>query len=301
MNHEGSTFLSGCAVRTGFWFFAKEVDELVEQDEPNSSFFCFDDEDVGAEFMKYDEIVGWPALSMAVTEINSKLFVVAVGPHGDYWEMLPSTAAETVGKIAASHGNLRKLSVVEGEIFACGMNRTVLQRKAVGQWQPIGPGGMDADPPVVGFEDIAGNSLHEMYAVGWGGEIWRFINRQWQRADSPTSVTLTALTVSPGGDVYAVGHDGMLLTGRHDSWQIIDTGRAETLRDVAFLGESLYVVTDFNILVLSDDGLVQAHDFSNPEDVPATCLHLLEASDGLVAMGTKDVFINKGDGWLRVV
>ena len=38
------------------------------------------------------------------------------------------------------------------------------------------------------------------------------------------------------------------------------------------------------------------------DDAPATCLHLLEAADGLVSLGQKDVFLKPASGrWRRLV
>jgi len=40
---------------------------------------------------------------------------------------------------------------------------------------------------------------------------------------------------------------------------------------------------------------------ADEDDVPATCLHLLTAEDGLVSMGTKDLFRLHGGTWERLV
>lgn len=172
MKHETSTFLSGCAPLYDLIFFAKELDELVENGTPNSSFFSFDEEDTGEQFRKYDESMGWPAIAMATSKLEgSTRIVVAIGPNGDYWEVVPSSAQESVGKITDFSGNLRTLSVIEETIFACGMGRVVLKREEKGKWKDIGPKPTTDDADIIGCEDIAGYSKTEMYAVGWSGEI----------------------------------------------------------------------------------------------------------------------------------
>jgi hypothetical protein len=302
MKHNTSTFLSGCAPLYDLIFFAKELDELVEKGTPNSSFFCFDEQDTDDQFRKYDESVGWPAIAMATSKPeDSRRSVVGIGPNGDYWEVEPSSAQESVGKITDFRGNLRNLSVIEETIFACGMGRVVLQREGKGQWKTIGPKPTKDDADVIGFEDIDGYSRAEIYAVGWGGEIYWFDNDTWRRVDSPTSANLTALCCAEGGAVYVVGHNGIMLRGRHDAWSVIDTDRKENLRDVAYYNGTIYVTTDFRILKLVDEKLVNDTDFADPNDLPGTCLHLLAASDGLISLGTKDVFRRNKESWKRLV
>lgn len=302
MKHDKSTFLSGCAPLYRFFFFAKEVDELVAEDTPNSSFFRFYEEDADAQFRKYDESVNWPAIAMAtIKPVGSTRNVVAIGPNGDYWELEPASTQESVGRIANFQGNLRTLSVIDETIFACGMGRVVLRRDGKGQWTSIGPNPRKDDADVIGFEDINGYSKDEMYAVGWGGEIWWFDNSTWRRVDSPTSVNLTALICAENGSVYIAGHNGIMLRGRYDSWSVIDTDRKENLRDVTFYEGAVYVVTDFRILKLVEDKLVNDTNFADPNDLPTTCLTLLKTPDGIISMGGKDIFRRQRAPWERLV
>lgn len=302
MKHETSTFLSGCTPFYDFFFFAKELDELAENGTLNSSFFCFDEGDTDAQFRKYDESVNWPTIAMAaVKPEGSSGNIVAIGPNGDYWELEPSTAQESVGKITAFQGNLRTLSVIHQTIFSCGMGRVVLQREGKGQWKSIGPHPTTDDADVIGFEDIDGYSKTEMYAVGWGGEIWWFDNGTWRQVDSPTSVNLTALCCAENGSVYIVGDNGIMLRGRRDSWSVIDTDRKENLMDVAFYNGTIYVTTDFRILKLVGDKLINDTDFADSDDLPGTCLHLLTTADGLISLGTKDLFRRNQEPWKRLV
>ncbi len=299
MKHEGSTFLSGAAGTADFFFFAKERDELAAKDTPNSSFFVYDEEDGDQAFRKYDENVPWPAVAMAtVKPPGENRVVVAVGPNGDVWELDVLSTDERVGRIADA-GNVRSLVVVGNEIYACGMNRGVLQRKAFARWDAVGPGPQAADSAIVGFEDLGGSG-DELYAVGWGGEIWWRDAGAWRRVDSPTRANLTALTIAADGTVHVVGHDGVMVKGRRDRWELVDTGRRENLRDVATLAGRVYAVSDGALFWLDAASLVPESDFAGGP--PATCLHLLEAPDGLVSLGQKDVFIKRsGASWKRLV
>lgn len=301
MEHKGSTFIAGVSAMDGFFYFAKEVDDLVKDDQPNSSFFRFRDVDAQAQFRKFRESVGWPTISMAMIDMKEGRVVIALSPYGDYWELESITTKQDVGKIASFKGNLRRLAAVDGKFLACGMDRTALRRTKTGLWTSFGPGPLKEDPEVVGFEDIDGYSATELYAVGWGGEIWWYDGKKWRRVDSPTSAILTSMTCAPDGMVYVVGHDGVMLRGRQDQWELIETGRAENLKDVAHLNAKIYVCTDFALFTLQESGLVAETDFAPAGDRPATCLHLLESSGELVSLGTKDVFVKRDAAWQRLV
>jgi len=55
------------------------------------------------------------------------------------------------------------------------MDRQVYRREDVNKWvcldATMRPG---KDAGVVGFESVTGFSAKDVYAAGWGGEIWRF-------------------------------------------------------------------------------------------------------------------------------
>jgi hypothetical protein len=299
MNHEGSTFLCGCAAFFDLIFFAKELDELVAQDSENSSFFMMSRND----WNKYKFAGAWSAISMATIKPPGEArTVVAIAPHGAYWEVDPGSHREAHGSISAAKNSLRALATLDNVIYACGMGRSVLRRNVTGAWDEIGPGTVQDDgDAVIGFEDLAGFSSADMYAVGWQGEIWQFTNTVWRRLDSPVSANLNALCCAADGNVYVVGDGGVMLRGRNDVWEVLETGRTENLMDVAFYDNIVYVSTDFEILKLDNDSLIEEDAFADIDDVPETCLHLFTAEDGLVSMGTKDLFRLHGGVWERLV
>jgi hypothetical protein len=301
MKHELSTFLSGCAVSCEFFYFAKELDEVAQAGSPNSTFYRYKDADTQSALRRFDATVSWPAIAMATSKpADSIRVVIAIGPNADYWELEPLSTQERVGQIADFKGNLRNLAVIADAIYSCGMGRAVLLRKAPGQWQSIGPKAMKGDPAVIGFEDIGGYDENEMYAAGWGGEIWWRDEGKWRRIDSPTSVNLRALCCTDDG-VYIVGQNGTLLRGRHEAWDVLASGRKENLMDVAAYDGQIYVCTDFRILKLKGEKLVNDTSFAQKTDLPATCLYLLQAADGLISLGQKDVFRRKDGPWERII
>jgi hypothetical protein len=81
----------------------------------------------------------------------------------------------------------------------------------------------------------------------------------------------------------------------------MESGRKENLMDVAWFGGQVYVTTDFRILKSRGDRLVTETEFAAPGEAPLTCLSLLQARDGLVSLGQKDVFTRQDGPWKRVI
>ena len=301
MKHQGSSCLSGCAPFSDFIFFSKMNDEMAAAGTVNSSFFVMDKD----EWIKYDESVPWPALDMETLKLgDAGRIVTAIGPQGEYWELDDDSLTERIGVISedAPAPTMRALARIDDAIYACGMGRRVYRRLAPGQWRAAGP---NAPLPegfiVVGFEAMCGFSEKEIYAVGWLGEVWRFDQTTWSQIDSPVSATLHAVTCASDGNAYAVGASGVMLRGRGDVWNVVDTGRTENLMDVAEYDNTIYVATNFRILKLQGDALVEETDFAHPNDRPASCLHLLAGEDGLISMGPGDLFRRAAGSWERLV
>jgi hypothetical protein len=299
MDHDKSTFACGSMASLDTIYCAKEVDELSEQDKPNVGLLVFF-RDV---WYRYKFVGPWAAIAMAhIKPPSNEKTVVAVSPKGAYWELESKALLEVNGKIKGVRFAIRSMATIDDVIYACGMGRSVLQRNGPGAWDEIGPGTTDKDDGlVVGFEDLAGFSADDMYAVGWRGEIWQRRKGTWRQLDSPVSANLNAICCAADGKVYIVGDNGAMLRGSNDLWEILDTEGIGNLLDVAFYANTVYAVTDFQILKLEDDGLVPEDAFADPNDFPATCLHLLTAPDGLVSMGTKDLFRLRGGVWERLV
>jgi hypothetical protein len=304
MDHSVSSFLSGHAISMGspaapLLFAAKQIDEFAEDDVANSSFFLFRN----AEWTKYVTNVPWPAIALTAARPSGQPGIVAaVSPYGDYWEVIPASLTESVGKISADPLQLRALATIDDVVYACGMGRAVLKREGVGQWSSVGPPAPPAeDDSVIGFERLDGFSGRELYAVGWQGEIWTFKKTRWRRIDSPVSTKLNAVCCGEDEQVYAVGDNGVMLRGRNDVWTIVETGRDENLMDVKVHAGTVYVVTDFRILKLAGSALVNDTAFANPKDLPATCLYLLRTAHDLYSMGPKDLFRLEGGRWMRLV
>ncbi|MCY1019667.1 hypothetical protein [Pyxidicoccus sp. MSG2] len=297
MDHAVSTFLSGCAPFHDLCFFAKALDELMETGVTNSTFFCLD----AGELTKSRTSVGWTAVAAATIKPQGQMrALLYIGGRGDFWEVNTQTVEETTGRIEGVRFSLTSLAAIDDVIFACGMGREVFRREDTGRWTSMSPKEPLPDTGIVGFEALAGFSLDEIYAVGWEGELWLLRGNQWRRLESPVSTHLSAVCCAADGKVYVTGDDGVLLRGRLDTWEVLETGRRENLRDVQAFDGTVCVATDFRILKLDGHRLVPETAFVD-DDRPSTCVRLLRAEDGLFSMGLKDLFLFRGGSWKRLV
>jgi len=297
MDHQESTFLAGCAPFHDLCFVAKQLDELAAQQVNNSTFLVLD----GGAWTKFPESVGWPAVAAAtIKPPGQRRALVFIGADKDVWEIDTETLQQTDGEMREARFALASLAAIDNVVFACGMGREVLRRDAPGVWQRIGPPLGEHEPGIIGFEDMAGFSTGEMYAVGWQGEIWLCHQGAWHRIDSPVSANLNAVCCTPDGWVYAVGDEGTVLRGRGEVWSVLDTGRQENLQDVCFFEGNVFVASDFRILCLDGDALVPDTRFSGPAR-PTSCLRLLAGEDGVISMGPKDLYLFRGGQWASLI
>jgi hypothetical protein len=306
MEIEGWTFLCGCAPRTNFVFAARERDEFAADGVVATGFYNWDgsETDPDEQWIVYDEIVNWRARSMAsVKPASGNRVVVALGTKGQYFELEPATPVMYVGTMPGLEPLVRRAAAINHTIFAAGMGRSIIRRVGRGNWIEFGPGTTDADrDQVIGFEGIDGVSPDDIYVAGWRGEIWRWFDARWRQIDSPTNANLNAVACSADGRVYVVGDNGTMVRGAGDIWEVVETRRPENLQDVTAFEGDVFVVTDYRILRLGPDGLIEEDRFANG-DKPATCLNLLKAEDGsgVVSLGPKDLFVFSGGLWRRII
>lgn len=301
MDHSTSSFLCGYAAYLDLFFCAKEEDDQKEKDALGVGFFCLD----GDDWIKFATTFNWPHVAVAsIKPGGGDRVVLSVGSQGDYYECLAGTSTERTGVIPGAGPFLaRNLAVVDDTVFAVGMGRVVARWDGPGTWTRLDPAAPLPDGQACGFNDLAGPSLKEMYAVGWRGEIWQTDGAAWRQIASPLSDHLRAACTLPNGFIFAVGYNGVMVRGRNDAWNIVDSGRAETLLDVCCFDGKVFVATAYQILSLDDSGLVPVTEFEDPDDMPATCggLYLAHDGSGVFSLGPKDLFRLRDGLWERLV
>ena len=139
---------------------------------------------------------------------------------------------------------------------------------------------------VSGFNSIDGLGEDDIYAVGYGGEIWRRVNNTWRQLESPTNVILHRVRVVKKKLAYASGQKGVLLRGVGDSWQEIrHDSTQDNLWGLEWFKGTLYMASEDTLYRLNDDDDLDVVDMQGID----TCGHL-HANDGVMwSFGTKNI------------
>ena len=233
----------------------------------------------------------WDASAVAIARGPDEC-VVLVGEDGDVVTYAAGSSSEEA--IVPRPVMIRNAKDIAGRVYACGMKRQVFQRLD-GQWvDRSAPRANDLEK--YGFEAIDGYARNEIYAVGWGGEIWQYDASGWVQRASPTNVILTAVCCAGDGVVYAAGQGGVMLRGRHDVWSLVQWQDEVTadLWDLCWFQDRLYVATMSALYTLDQDTLVPV-DFGGTG--PATCYSLSMAEGVLWSVGRAHVASFDGTAW----
>ncbi|MFY2561267.1 hypothetical protein ACN469_26945 [Corallococcus terminator] len=236
----------------------------------------------------------WNSTAIAVARRPSEKMVV-VGEDGEVVTYVGGKSKnETLKPAPAMIRNAREIA---GWVYACGMKRQVYKRIGDAKWVA-----MNAPPAAAaekaGFEAIDGTSETDLYAAGWGGEVWRYDGKSWSPCESPTRVILSAVCCAPDGTVYVAGQQGVLLRGRGSSFAVVPWAEAVTsdLWDLCWFRGKLYVATLSALYTLEGNRLVEV-DFG--EAGTPTCYGLATAEEVLWSIGRDDVASFDGTTWKR--
>ncbi len=280
-------FAKGVACQNGNLYILTKVKELVEKDIAHSSI-------VGINKGLWFDVVNsaWDSTAIAVSEYPLEKLVF-VGEDGDV--CIYNSKSVTKEKISPKPKMIRNARSIEGYIFACGMHRQVFQLVEKNIWKDLSAPFPDVGEKV-GFEDVDGFSLKELYAVGWNGEIWQFDGLTWVNRNSPTNLIMSSICCGQDGIVYIGGQQGSLIKGREDVWEMIEW-EEETdvdIWDLCWFKGKLYVATMTDLFIL-DQNLLVPVDFG--ELYVPSCYNLTEAEGVMWSIGKDDVLSFDGDKW----
>ena len=255
---------------------------------------------VGTQWHVHKLELEWAAIGMAAAKYpaHPDWQVVAASSEGHLWEVTAGIQVEKESQIPGDHDGLTKLASIGDAVWACGMGRVVLRREADGTWTNLSAPDPPLEEGVIGFNAIAGTA-QEVTAVGWKGEIWVRTDERWEAQDSGTNTHLNAVSVSPDGQVVAVGDDGTVVVGRRNQWSVLDIDVEFNFQGVCHFGDQVFLCTDFDIYRLEKDRLVGETRFANGEE-PRTCLNLLSGRESVFSQGEKDIFKFSEGIWTRV-
>lgn len=235
----------------------------------------------------------WRCTGMAVVKKPIEQ-LVAIGENGEVLCLGSGDVHDEQvrrGKKAAARGPMRRARRIGDDIFVAGMDRQVHRRIARSEWVDVGPKRKSKD--VTGFEAVDGFGVEEIYAAGWGGEIWRYDGHAWEPIPPLTPHVLVDVCCAGDGSVYACGRRGTLVRGHGDAFELVRLdGFDEDVWSLAWHGERLWLATRGGLFTF---------DGTKIEAVDSSSFVRLSAEDGILwAVGEKDVLSHDGVRWSRI-
>jgi hypothetical protein len=252
------TFTSGFVVNKDCVYVLTDTAEEAGDDTPSGLIQMFDGGewvDVSTPFVG---LVGIDVVNAPNSNRPADLTLVSV--EGDFL-LTGSSRKRQVGKLDAGangpsgRGWIRGVRRIGKQVYAVGMSRQAYVSGMEGQWKRIDADILGKLGETLGLNDVDGFSEKEVYAAGLGGEIWRYDGKRWTAVRSPTNVQINAVRRC-GDHIYMVGGAGVVLRGRHEHFEIVDTETNRTnLYAVEMLADTLYVASLRTIYRLRGDAL----------------------------------------------
>ncbi|UXH80645.1 hypothetical protein [Roseateles amylovorans] len=201
-------------------------------------------------------------------------------------------------------------------VFAVGGPFRIFQRIGPQEWQehseipiPAELGSSDRETALAAinassFEDLAGLSEEDMYAVGSRGALWRRHQGRWGRARFPSTRDLHTVAVAPDGTAYVTDHRGCVWKGKDSEWtQLVEADLSLPYQDSVWFKGRLYCTNDLaGCFVLEEGRMVAAHRTAH-DPMPVRCAlhaHRLDVSpDGgrLLVAGMSGASLYDGRQW----
>ncbi len=151
------------------------------------------------------------------------------------------------------------------------------------------------DDRTMGFNALDGYGLDEVYGVDPEGAIWRHDSQTWHECGSPAKSILTGVCCASSGDVYAVGLNGTVVKGRHDTWQLLDLGLPYVnFYSVAEWKGRIYLAGLQGVLTMAPDG--SDVDFGSVAE-GSSSNYVISGGKTLWSVGPKDILWRQDDHW----
>jgi hypothetical protein len=289
----------GCIADRNFLFLLTYNYEAALQNVPNGQLFFL------RNFIDWSfHDFAWSGVSLD-TCLNPKLQCYVLGRDGEI--LVASDAGFNEERIEdqslspLNRGPLQKLRIIDNTVLAVGMGRQAYKRIDFNVWVRF-ENGLPEPPPnptIVGFNSIDGNTSNNLYAVGWGGEIWHYNGHQWMSIESPTNVILHDVKVIGDDAIYICGNTGVILKGYLHNWEIIEyKGPISNWRTMAWFHGILFIADGHDLYSLNGN-LMSPVKVSTKGFFPAICLH--STGQSLMAVAADSAYMTSdGENWVEI-
>lgn len=295
---EGS-FVYGAPINATSGYVVLSFDELAINQVPHSIILKWDN----GNFYECSK-EGWLCAGLAVLNKHSEPSLLAVSRFGKTVQFSGTTKLTGLIDInldedskISKRGPICCVRSIGDHIYAVGGDRQCYRMENYNLWYAMDKScrPLPDETAIFGFQSVDGFSATEIYAVGWKGEIWQFDGAIWAKRDSPTNLLLTEVCCAGNGVVYAGGREGLLLHGRGDRWEIIDTkGLIDDIWSIRWFNHTLFISGMRGVYKLVDNVLETV-------DTGLTSFHKLSLSENILwAVGEKEIGTFNGLEWQKI-
>lgn len=150
-----------------------------------------------------------------------------------------------------------------------------------------------------GFRDIDGLGEEDFYAVGGLGDVWHYVDGDWEQCGFPNNSELYNVCCAPNGDVYIAGHGGQLYKGSKHNWKLAaHTVTTLWFEDMVWYEDALYATSEYGVYVLN------GNQWERPTDFPPeaqTSSGSMSVRDGVLLIAGIYGAVFKKDGQWQVI
>lgn len=182
-----------------------------------------------------------------------------------------------------NRGGIRRVKMIGGYAYVCGGARSVGKRTGKGQWFSHTQA-MVAHPNAGegGFDDIAGFTENDLYAVGGWGDVWRYDGKKWQQVPFPTNMPTQTVCCGGDGNVYISCYEGLTFMGRENRWKkIYDGGISLGFKDMVWHDGKVWCTNDNGVWTITNGKLEYLRGL--PSEI-YVCSGSMSVGDGVLLM-----------------
>jgi hypothetical protein len=297
---ESVYFVDGCVIESDYIYFASKLKSLDPNEYDFSRMFYLDRD----QWIHHD--LEWDVVSVCLLPETSgeRRKYCALSMQGDVELDFPGgpeiEKIPTAGTYQGS-GAVKQIRCIDGQLYVCGDQGQVYQRKVPGEWVHIDEGLLDTEisASALDFNGMDGNGEHDLYVVGYHGRIFHRDSNGWTALDSPTNVHLERVRCVSQDKVYICGNHGTLLSGNAEGFQVHGMEDfKEHFWDLEWFEGKLYIASLVGLFEFDGEEIRPVNTGLKPEIGG----YRLDSRDGVLwSFGVDDLAFYDGGQWHRII
>lgn len=160
------------------------------------------------------------------------------------------------------------------------------------------------------FHSVDGFNNKDIYAVGWGGDIWHYNSEKWQKLDAPSNEDFHRVICGDDGFVYIISTWGTILklhydaTTHKETWKKISQDVASKdhgFEDATWFNDKLYLSNSWGLFIMENE-VVKRVDFTDQGKNAQTSFKNVTSGHGvLVSYGPHNAVLYDGEKWKSII